>query len=66
MSERKVYVGQIRSHLGDRITVYDVIDADGEQRGTETIMEAEFDHASDNGPLVLALDEPVADGLIYT
>ncbi len=66
MLVNKVYVGRRRSHLGDRITVYSLLDADGVRRGTEIVMEAEFDQPSHREPLVLALDEPVLEkGLIY-
>ncbi len=66
MVVNKVYVGQIESHLGDSIRVYEYRDADGVRRGTEIVMEAEFDQPLHREPLVLALDQPVLErGLIY-
>lgn len=66
MAIRKVYVGQIESHLEDSIRVYEYRDADGVCCGTETIMEVEFYQPSDREPLVLALVQPILErGLIY-
>ncbi len=59
MSIRKVYVGQIESHLGDSIRVYEYRDADGDCHGSEVIVEAEPDQPAHRGALVLALVQPV-------